>query len=189
MPHHLRSINEETTAYNLDVTIILVFFIYISDVMPFIDYCRYAKRPEQWKSRQATKESAFKEFYATFGPKTTSSKNNSFLSNTHRSSQPEKVKEMRKEIDNHVATLLDPSPKTAGKHAPEVDANSARDNKVLKAKNKKRKSIDKGDSDNVVASKAIDVQSEKSSKSDDKKLKKRHKEESTSKSSRKKLKS
>lgn len=104
-------------------------------------------------------------------------------------SQPEKVKEIRKEIDNHVATLLDPSSKTAGKHTPEVDANPAKDNKILKAKNKKRKSIDKGDSDNVVASKTIDIHSEKSSKSDDKKSKKRRKEESTSKSSRKKTKS
>ncbi|KAK1375882.1 Pumilio RNA-binding repeat [Heracleum sosnowskyi] len=154
-------------------------------LLRILDVDGYAKRPEQWKSRQATKETAYKEFYATFGPNT-SLKKNSFLSNTHRSSQPEKVKEIRKEIDNHVATLLDPSLKTAGKHTPEVDANPARDNK---AKNKKRKSIDKGGSDNVIASKTIDVHSEKSSKSDEKKLKKRHKEESTSKSSRKKIKS
>lgn len=96
---------------------------------------------------------------------------------------------MRKEIDSHVATLLDPSSKTSGKHTPEVDTNPAVDNKILKTKNKKRKSIDKGGFDNVVASKTIDVHSEKSSKADDKKLKKRHKEESTSKSSKKKLKS
>ncbi|KAL8113624.1 hypothetical protein AgCh_020811 [Apium graveolens] len=158
-------------------------------LLRILDVDGFAKRPEQWKSRQATKESAYKEFYATFGPNTTSSKNNSFLSKTYHSSQPEKVKEMRKEIDNHVATLLDPSTKPAGKHTPEVEANPARDNKVLKAKNKKRKSIDKGGSDNVVASKTIDVHSEKSSKSDDRKSKKRHKEESTSKSSKKKLKS
>lgn len=158
-------------------------------LLRILDVDGYARRPEQWKSRQATKESAYKEFYATFGPKTTSSKDNSFLSNTYRSSQPEKVKEMRKEIDSHVATLLDPSSKTSGKHTPEVDTNPAVDNKILKTKNKKRKSIDKGGFDNVVASKTIDVHSEKSSKADDKKLKKRHKEESTSKSSKKKLKS
>lgn len=95
---------------------------------------------------------------------------------------------MRKDIDNHVATLLDPSSKTAGKHTLEVDAKPARDNKVLKAKNKKRKSMDNDDSEIVVGSQTIDVHSEKSSRSSDKKLKKRHKEESTSKSLTKKMK-
>ncbi|KAG5538044.1 hypothetical protein RHGRI_025210 [Rhododendron griersonianum] len=65
----------------------------------------FARRPDQWKLRQASKESAYKEFYTTFGSKETkSSKTNSFLAETPRTSQSENLKEMRKEIDSSIAS-------------------------------------------------------------------------------------
>lgn len=66
---------------------------------------RFARRPDQWKLRQASKESAYKEFYTTFGSKETkSSKTSSFLAETPRTSQSENLKEMRKEIDSSIAS-------------------------------------------------------------------------------------
>lgn len=66
---------------------------------------RFARRPDQWKARQTSQESAYKEFCTTFGPKETkSSKTNSFLAETPRTSQSEKLKEMRKEIDSSIAS-------------------------------------------------------------------------------------
>ncbi|KAL0441300.1 UNVERIFIED_CONTAM: Pumilio23 [Sesamum radiatum] len=59
----------------------------------------FAKRPDHWRSRQTSKESAYKEFYAAFGPMDTkSSRSENFLSDTHHKSM-EKLKGMRKEID------------------------------------------------------------------------------------------
>ncbi|XP_058226935.1 pumilio homolog 23 isoform X2 [Rhododendron vialii] len=65
----------------------------------------FARRPDQWKLRQASKESAYKEFYTTFGSKETkSSKTNSFLAETPRTSQSENLKVMRKEIESSIAS-------------------------------------------------------------------------------------
>ncbi|XP_051147669.1 pumilio homolog 23 isoform X2 [Andrographis paniculata] len=59
----------------------------------------FAKRPDQWRSRQTTRESAYKEFYEAFGPRDTqSSRSGNFLSSTHSKSQAEGLKGMRKEI-------------------------------------------------------------------------------------------
>lgn len=179
--------------------LVLLIFISLSAV-----YDRYAKRPEQWKLRQATKESAYRDFYDTFGPKeTTSSKNDSFLANNYRSSQPEKLKEMRKEIDSCLAYALEPplgsqflthkgsksKLKISGKRPSDVDTRHSMDDKILKSKDKRQKhNKDKGDTKNVVASKTLEVQIEKPANSVDKKGKKQHKEDGLSKSSRKKMK-
>ncbi|KAL0341783.1 UNVERIFIED_CONTAM: Pumilio23 [Sesamum calycinum] len=64
-----------------------------------LDVESFAKRPDHWRSRQTSKESAYKEFYAAFGPMDTkSSRSENFLSDTHHKSM-EKLKGMRKEID------------------------------------------------------------------------------------------
>ncbi|KAL6996184.1 hypothetical protein U1Q18_006318 [Sarracenia purpurea var. burkii] len=69
-----------------------------------LDVVGFARRPDQWKLQQASKQSAYEEFYATFGSKETkSSKTGSFLMETPRISQPANLKEMRKEIDASLA--------------------------------------------------------------------------------------
>lgn len=70
-------------------------------------YCnRFANRPDQWKSKQASKQSAYKEFYATFGSsETKSSKSDSFLADTSKSTSfPKGLNKMRKEIDHHLGS-------------------------------------------------------------------------------------
>lgn len=67
-------------------------------------YNRFARNPDQWKSRQASKQSAYEEFYAEFGPKTTKdSQSDNFLADTHRKSHEENLKSMRKEIDTRLS--------------------------------------------------------------------------------------
>lgn len=78
-----------------------------------LDVDGFARRPDQWKSRQASKQSAYKEFYATFGSKETkSSKTDHFLAETPHTSQPEKLKEMRKEIEASLGSATAPSSST-----------------------------------------------------------------------------
>lgn len=66
---------------------------------------RFARQPDQWKSRQASQQSALKEFYATFGPTDTKSlvKEN-FLADTHSKPKQEKLKDIRKEIETTLAS-------------------------------------------------------------------------------------
>lgn len=134
-------------------------------------YDRYAKRPEQWKSRQATKESAFKDFLDTFGPKeTASSKKEMFLTNSYHSSQPEKLKEMRKEIDSHLASAHEMAGKgSKSKLTMSGKSPHSAGDKFLKNKDKRQKRKDTADSG-------------------DKKGKKRVKENDLLKSSSKKMK-
>lgn len=75
-----------------------------------LDVEGYAKRPEQWKSRQTSKESTYKEYFAAFGPKEPKPlRNDTFLTDTRPKSQQEKLKDMRKEIDTHLASPLPPA--------------------------------------------------------------------------------
>lgn len=68
-----------------------------------LDVDGYAKRPDQWKSRQTSRESAYNDFISTFGSKETkSSKNEASFTNNRPKSQQEKLKDMRKEIDTHL---------------------------------------------------------------------------------------
>ncbi|GER28355.1 pumilio 23, partial [Striga asiatica] len=71
-----------------------------------IDVAGFAERPEQWKARQTSKQSAYKEFYDTFGPKDgNKSRGGTFLSDTLRqNSQSEKMKDMRKEINARLSS-------------------------------------------------------------------------------------
>ncbi|CDO97786.1 unnamed protein product [Coffea canephora] len=71
-----------------------------------LDVEGFAKRPDQWKLRQASKQSVLKEFYDAFGPpETKSSKNKSFVADANRKSQPDRMQEIRKEIDNSLVNV------------------------------------------------------------------------------------
>ncbi|XP_045794818.1 pumilio homolog 23 isoform X2 [Trifolium pratense] len=71
-----------------------------------LDIDGYAASPDHWRSKQASKESTYKEFYATFGSNDTRSmKNDGFLADTsNNKSNPNNVKEMRKEIDQSLGS-------------------------------------------------------------------------------------
>lgn len=65
-----------------------------------LDVERFARRPEQWRSSQASKVSTYKDFQEAFGPKDTqSSRSSYFLADTSHKSQPETLKGMRNEIN------------------------------------------------------------------------------------------
>ncbi|CAI9114512.1 OLC1v1015251C2 [Oldenlandia corymbosa var. corymbosa] len=70
----------------------------------------FAKRPDLWKSRQSSRQTAYKEFYDAFGPSGTdvSGEKTSFLAEVKHNSQSGKMKDMRKQIDN---SLVNTGPK------------------------------------------------------------------------------
>ncbi|KAJ6942744.1 pumilio [Populus alba x Populus x berolinensis] len=138
-----------------------------------LDIDGYANRPDQWRSRQASKQSTYKEFYAAFGSgEAKSSKSDSFLADTSKStSLAIGVKNVRKEIDHHLA-----SSEKYAKHAVVDD--------VMKVKNKKHEKGHGGASDE----KATGSVNQKPFLSVDLKKSKRHGHEERSKASRKKLK-
>lgn len=116
-------------------------------LMPAAYYNRFATRPDQWRLNQASKQSAYKEFYDTFGSSDAKlSKNDGFLADTStQSSRPKDLKEMRKEIDHHLSSgvpFLSMSgnkykPKKADQHGGKYAKISVDDN--MKAKSKKLK--------------------------------------------------
>lgn len=72
-------------------------------LMRKLDVDGYAKRPDQWKSRQTSRESIYNDFISTFGSKDTkSSKYNASFTENRPKSQQEKLKDMRKEIDTQL---------------------------------------------------------------------------------------
>ncbi|KAK2969997.1 hypothetical protein RJ640_008337 [Escallonia rubra] len=174
-----------------------------------LDVDGYAKRPDQWKSRQVSKESTYKEFYTAFGQKETRTCNNDpFLADTHGITQPEKLKQMKKEIDTRLASsialplgsqflsqegLTAKSRMSGSKRRPgRVERSSeklAMDDDVSERKNKKhkkKKGNDSGGTVNAVESKTTGFpHHEKPSKSV-REEKKRRKEDDLSKSLRKK---
>lgn len=78
-----------------------------------LDVDGFATRPDQWKLRQTSKQTAYEEFYAAFGPsESKASKRKSFLAEPYHKSKPEKLKEMRKEIDS----CLSRATPTSGSH-------------------------------------------------------------------------
>ncbi|GER38882.1 pumilio 23, partial [Striga asiatica] len=77
----------------------------VSELVPFQAEL-FDERPEQWKVRQTSKQSAYKEFYDTFEPKDgNKSRGGTFLSDTLRqNSQSENMKDMRKEINARLSS-------------------------------------------------------------------------------------
>ncbi|XP_027349858.1 pumilio homolog 23 [Abrus precatorius] len=104
-----------------------------------LDVDGFAASADHWRSKQASKESTYKDFYATFGSTgTKSKKNDAFLADTLNSKSNQKtVKEMRKEIDQSL-----------GSRAPFLSTQSFKGNpKRTKQKSKRNTQIG-GDDDN-----------------------------------------
>lgn len=80
---------------------IMLGVLFISSIYLLSFGCRrFAKRPDQWKLRQTSKQSAYKEFCDAFGPsEAKASGKKSFLSEPYHKSQPEKLKDVWKEIN------------------------------------------------------------------------------------------
>ncbi|KAL8466440.1 hypothetical protein ACS0TY_035508 [Phlomoides rotata] len=114
-----------------------------------LDVEGFARRPDQWRSSQTSKQSAYKEFYAEFGPKDVkSSRGENFLSDTHQKSQTEKLKDMRKEIDSQIssksgtpflAQQFSAKPKKSGSKEQKGGGFQKDDDNFLKSKNKRHR--------------------------------------------------
>nr|KYP72025.1 Pumilio domain-containing protein C14orf21 isogeny [Cajanus cajan] len=71
-----------------------------------LDIDGFAASPDHWRSKQASKESTYKDFYTTFGSGDKKlTKNDAFLADTSNNKSNKKiVKEMRKEIDQSLGS-------------------------------------------------------------------------------------
>ncbi|XP_010540106.1 PREDICTED: pumilio homolog 23 isoform X2 [Tarenaya hassleriana] len=68
-----------------------------------LDIDGYAARPDQWRSRQESKQSAYKEFCSVFGSSKSNSSKNTFLSDASKdASQADGLKDMRDEIGHRL---------------------------------------------------------------------------------------
>ncbi|GFP92496.1 pumilio homolog 23 [Phtheirospermum japonicum] len=106
-----------------------------------LDVAGFAERPDQWKLRQTSKQSAYNEFYETFGSKgTKSSRSDNFLSDTYQNSQTEKLKDMRKEIDTHLTSGF---PHTSGSPFLSHQGSTTKNDKKRRRKDGSSKSSDK----------------------------------------------
>ncbi|KAI3455681.1 hypothetical protein Pfo_012344 [Paulownia fortunei] len=166
-----------------------------------LDVVGFAERPDQWRSRQTSKQSAYKDFYAAFGPKDTkSSRSENFLADTRSKPQAEKLKGMRKDIDTRLSSGFSPnsgSPFLAhqGSTKPKKSGNKQMpegrgfpkddDDNFFKSKSKRRKIV-KASSSTKNTNDGEILHDEKLSTT--KNEKKRHREDGLSKSLDKKLK-
>ncbi|KAK9281800.1 hypothetical protein L1049_004706 [Liquidambar formosana] len=163
-----------------------------------LDVDGFSTRPDQWRLKQASKQSAYKEFYAAFGSNETKTfKNDSFLADTSNCTSDQKtLKMMRKEIDECLASSSAPSlgPRNAThevsvtkfsglKHHPEGSEKFAKlaVDDVLKRKSKKLKKENNigGNENTAIAGKTTEnvVDNQKSSQSFNKIAKKRHRKQ------------
>lgn len=68
-------------------------------------HVRYASRPDQWRSKQASRESAYKEFHDTFGSGRSKSLKTEFLADSSKhTSHLKDVKTIRQEIEHHATS-------------------------------------------------------------------------------------
>ncbi|EOY27395.1 Pumilio 23, putative isoform 1 [Theobroma cacao] len=106
-----------------------------------LDIDRYATKPDQWRSKQASKQSAYNEFYFAFGSSESKSPTkNKFLSNASmQTSDPEELKNTRKEIDSFLTStsMLD-------------------DTSAEKKKKRKKRNKDAGSEDAVGSKKVME---------------------------------
>ncbi|KAF2323682.1 hypothetical protein GH714_036595 [Hevea brasiliensis] len=111
-------------------------------------FCRFANRPDQWRSMQASKQSFYVEFYAAFGSNETKpSRSVSFIAEASKNtSQPKDIKKMRKEIDHAVSGTVGKTKKavesTHQKPFLSVDTNGK---KLPRSQQKFQKRIQKDD--------------------------------------------
>lgn len=119
-----------------------------------LDVDGFAASPDHWRLKQTSKESTYKEFYATFGSSDTrSTKNDGFLADTsnNNKSNPNNVKEMRKEIDQSLGSSFLSSDgfnknqnKTKQKHKKNVEISGNEDNSSRKKKRSKKEKVESG---------------------------------------------
>ncbi|KAK8584924.1 hypothetical protein V6N13_138867 [Hibiscus sabdariffa] len=71
-----------------------------------LDIDRYSTKPDQWRSKQASKESAYKEFYAAFGStESKSTKSNKFLSDASMDTSELEELDAKKERDGSLTSM------------------------------------------------------------------------------------
>lgn len=157
----------------------------------FSYYNRFAARPDQWKLKQSSKQSTYKEFYATFGSRETKSfrKDASVADTSKHTSHPFDIKNMRKEIDHSLDSAV-PSLGLAGmKRHPEKEkwqtgkfAKHAVTDDISRGKNKKKNLVA---SANSCASGKGAESAVKPFLSEERSIKKRHRKDRLMKSSKK----
>ncbi|KAL7100318.1 hypothetical protein ACP275_09G139300 [Erythranthe tilingii] len=159
-----------------------------------LDVTGFAREPDQWRSRQTSKQSIYNEFYEAFGPKDAKpSRSENFLSNTRPKPQAENLKGMREEINSRLNSAFPSSsvspflahqgkPKKSGnKHVPEGRGFAKDDENLPKSKRHKTGKT----SNSTENTNGVEIHDEKSSTV---KEKKRRRKDGLSKSSDKKLK-
>ncbi|KAL5755452.1 hypothetical protein ACOSQ2_020198 [Xanthoceras sorbifolium] len=161
-----------------------------------LDIDGFAARPDQWKLRQSSKQSTYKEFYATFGSsETNSSKKDTFVADSSKhASNSKDIKTMRKEIDHSLGFATPSMMSLSGskRHPEKEDQRSEKYTKhetgddVSKGKTMKlKKKKDQIFSEKVGASSKGAENATKPFLSADKTEKKRHRKDKPSKSSKK----
>lgn len=154
---------------------------------------RYAARPEQWRSKQQSEQSTYKEFYSTFGSgESKLFKKNNFLTNfSNQTSNPNAIKNIRKEIDDRLDSGASSIGKSGSKRQPgnlerhgEKYAKHELGDDISKGKDKKLKKRKKRTPENIDASKE-EKSAVKPFLSYETTSKKRHGKDKASKSSKK----
>lgn len=112
----------------------LIFMIYT-----LLYYHRFAASPDHWRSKQASQESTYKDFYTMFGSSDTKlTKNYAFLADTSNNKSNKKtVKEMSKEIDQSL-----------GSGAPFLSTQNFKKNPKKEKHKSKKNAQTSGDDDN-----------------------------------------
>lgn len=158
----------------------------------FSHYNRFAARPDQWKLKQSSKQSTYKEFYATFGSSETKSFNKgTFVADpTKHTSHSLDIKNMRKEIDHSLDSAVPSLGKAGMKRHPEKEeqqtgkyAKHAMADDISRGKNKKKKNLVA--SEHTGASGKGAESAVKPFLSEDRSVKKRHGKDRSLKSSKK----
>ncbi|KAK0598080.1 hypothetical protein LWI29_031490 [Acer saccharum] len=160
-----------------------------------LDIDGFSARPDQWKLRQSSKQSTYKEFYAAFGSsETNSTKKDTFLADSSKpASNSNNIKTMREEIDHCLGSAA-PSMSLSGskRRSEKEEQRSEKYNKqemgddVSKGKKKKsKKKKDQVFSEDTGASSKGAENATKQFLSTDKEVKKRHSKDKPSKSSKK----
>ncbi|KAF5732078.1 pumilio 23 [Tripterygium wilfordii] len=156
-----------------------------------LDVDGFAYHPDQWRSKQASKQSAYKEFYDMFGSsKTKSSENDTFLvSVSKQTAQPKDIKNMRKEIDDHLASAA-PFLSMSGHKRRREKVEQRGENFAKKGKKGGKNKNHGGSESSAIVRRTVECigNNQSASKSADKKGKKRQRNDIMEKASNKKLK-
>ncbi|XP_010471257.1 PREDICTED: pumilio homolog 23 [Camelina sativa] len=106
-----------------------------------LDIDGYASRPEQWKSRQESKQSTYNEFCSAFGSNKSNFPKNTFVSDASEDAPQElKVKNTWKEVDHHSTSGIK---RHREEHARDKDEPFAGEKRTKQRKNKTSEATDK----------------------------------------------